>query len=175
MRTLGLFPITIFSAMAAALGFAYLKDFGAQARTVTLPQFELPPLISGVNGFTSKDLVGGKLKVINIFASWCGACQYEHPVLKKIARDRRLELVGINWKDDTGKGVEWISRNGNPYHLIGEDVTGSVGAEFGVTSAPQTVIVDSLGQVRYRHEGPLTPEVWNTIIEPVIAQIEVHS
>lgn len=175
MRTLGLFPIAIFASAAVVLGSGYVKDFGARANVVKVPQFDLPPLVSGMSGFTSEDLLGGKLKVINVFSSWCGACQYEHPLLVKIARDKRIELIGINWKDEAGKGAEWIATNGNPYHKIGEDASGSVGAAFGVTSAPQTVIIDTQGQVRYRHEGPLTAEIWSTSIEPVIAQIEAHS
>lgn len=177
-RPLVLVPLGLFAGLATALGFGLNhnpRDLPSMLADRPVPVFDLPPLVDGVKGLKSADLAGGKIRLLNIFASWCGGCRYEHPMMLRMAKDPRFELVAINWKDSPAKAVDWIATYGNPYQQIGDDHTGRAGIDLGVTGVPETFVIDRDGRVRYRHAGPITPEVWNTAIEPVIAEIEARS
>ena len=177
-RTAALVPVGLFLAIAAALGLGLGHNPRALPSMLAdrpVPVFTLPPLVEGVAGLKTDDLSGDGVVLLNIFASWCGGWRYEHPMLMRIASDKRVRLVGINWKDDPLRGASWINEYGNPYELLGEDHSGRTGIDLGVTGVPETFVIDRGGRVRYRHAGPLTPEIWKTDIEPVIAQIEEKS
>ena len=178
LRPLLLIPVGLFAGLATALGFGLShnpRELPSMLADRPVPSFDLPPLIDGVDGLKSADLAGGKIRLLNIFASWCGGCRYEHPMMLRISSDKRFELVAINWKDSPSKAADWISTYGNPYRQIGEDRSGRAGIDLGVTGVPETFVIDKEGRVRYRHAGPVTPEVWETAIEPVIAEIEERS
>jgi cytochrome c biogenesis protein CcmG/thiol:disulfide interchange protein DsbE len=177
-RIAALIPVGLFLSIATALGVGLghnSHDLPSMLVDKAVPVFALPPLVKGVAGLKTADLSNGDVVLLNIFASWCGGCRYEHPMLMRIASDKRIKLVGINWKDEPAKGASWISEYGNPYKLVGDDSSGRTGIDFGVTGVPETFVIDRDGRVRYRHAGPLTPEIWKTDIEPVIAQIEERS
>jgi cytochrome c biogenesis protein CcmG/thiol:disulfide interchange protein DsbE len=82
-------------------------------------------------------------------------------MLLEIAREKRVPLVGLNWRDDTGEAIRWIEKYGNPYSVIIVDQEGRTAIDFGVYGAPETFFVDSEGLVQYRHVGAMTREVWD--------------
>ncbi len=171
-------PLASFLALAVSLGVGLThnpRELPSMLTDKPTPDFALPPLLHGMAGLKSSDLSSKKVTLLNVFASWCGGCRYEHPMLMRIANDNRLRLVGINWKDLPDKGARWIEEFGNPYQLLGEDSSGRTGIDMGVTGVPETFVIDGGGRVRYRHAGPLTPEVWLRDIEPVVTQIEERS
>lgn len=177
MRLYALIPIVLFASVATAFGLGLRHDPRALPTMLAdreVPAFDLPPLVEGVDGLASGDLGGSKVTLLNVFASWCGGCKYEHPMLMKISEDSRVGLVGINWKDDPARGADWIAKYGNPYAMIGDDSTGRTGIDLGVTGVPETFLIDHGGRVRYRHAGPITPEIWKSEIEPMIAEIEAR-
>lgn len=178
MRPFALIPVALFVAVSAAFGLGLRHDprqFPSTLLDRPMPVFDLPPLVEGVEGLKSGDLGGSKVMLLNVFASWCGGCRYEHPMLMKISAESRVELVGINWKDDPSAGASWIAQYGNPYLMIGKDSSGRTGIDLGVTGVPETFVVDHQGRVRFRHAGPITPEIWKSAIEPIIAEIERRS
>lgn len=131
------------------------------------PQFSLPPIEGREEGLSSEDFAG-EVVLINIFGSWCVACQTEHPVLMEIARENVAPLMGIDWKDAPGAGAKWLARLGDPYARIGDDADGRVAIDFGVTGAPETFLIDRKGHVRHKHVGPITHEVWRKELRPMI-------
>ena len=68
--------------------------------------------------------------------------------------------------------IKGLAQRGNPYTLIGSDPTGRMGIDFGVTGAPETFVIDGHGRVRYRHVGPITPEVWSGTLQPMLDRLE---
>ena len=177
-RALMLTPVVLFAMLATALGLGLghnPRELPSMLADKAVPAFDLPPLVEGIEGLKTADLGGGRIVLLNVFASWCSGCRYEHPMLMKVAGDPRVKLVGVNWKDDPARGAGWITKYGNPYRQIGDDHTGRAGIDLGVTGVPETFVIDRQGRVRYRHAGPVTPEVWKTTIEPVIAEIEDRS
>jgi len=107
----------------------------------------------------------GKPRLLNVFASWCTPCQIEHPVLMDL-RAQGVEIIGIDWKEAAAAGSSWLAQKGSPYQMVGSDPSGRAGIDLGVTGVPETFLIDSVGRVRFRYSGPITPEIWQSILEP---------
>jgi len=67
--------------------------------------------------------------------------------------------------------LQWLAKNGDPYTRIGQDPRSVAAIALGVTGAPETFVVDKMGVIRYKQIGPVTPEVWQTTLAPLIAQL----
>ncbi|MEO0400593.1 MAG: DsbE family thiol:disulfide interchange protein [Pseudomonadota bacterium] len=135
------------------------------------PTFELSPIEGYTEGLSSADLQGG-VSLLNVFGSWCVSCEIEHPVLLSIAAEGVAPLYGLDWKDKPGAGAQWLQRRGDPYAKIGDDADGRVAIDFGVTGAPETFVIDAEGRVRHKHVGPITPEIWATVLKPMIEDLQ---
>lgn len=122
------------------------------------PQFVLPQL-GDAAPFDSRSLQG-QWYVLNVWGTWCAECRAEHETLLEIQRSGRVPLVGLNWKDEDALATDWLSQLGNPYSHVALDREGRVAIDWGVYGAPETFLVDAAGVVRYKHVGPMTPEVW---------------
>ena len=162
MRLLVFLPL---AAVAAVLGFALWaltsgrdpNDIPSALVGQPVPAFELPAVAgSGTPGLSSADL-GGELKLLNVFASWCVPCRAEHAVLTELAEREGLTLLGLNYKDAPGDAAAWLAELGNPYAAIGSDEAGRVGLDWGITGVPETFVVKD-GTVAYRFRGPLVGE-----------------
>lgn len=134
-----------------------------------VPAFTLPTL-DGTGTVTEADLRGG-VTVLNIFASWCLPCRAEHPVLMRIAADRKVRVIGLNYKDKPEDAKKWLAELGNPYAVIASDLKGRVAIDFGVYGVPETFIVDARGIIRYKHVGPIHASEYPDKIAPVLARL----
>jgi len=168
-----LLPVTVFGLLAAA----FYASLGADTMVLPsplidkpAPDFTLPPLVENAQGFSSADLKG-HVSLVNTFASWCGPCRIEHPVLNTLAQSKRVPIFGIDYKDQTEAGRAWIANLGNPYTRIGAD-DGRVGIDWGVYGVPETFVVDRTGRIRYKHVGPLTEADLTRTILPLVARLE---
>jgi len=131
------------------------------------PEFTLAPIQGYVRGFSTEDFKG-QVSLVNIFGSWCASCRVEHPVLMRIKSEGGPPIFGLNWKDKPGDGTKWLQRFGDPYARIGDDADGRVAIDFGVTGAPETFVVDAKGRIRHKHVGPVTDELWHTVLAPMV-------
>jgi cytochrome c biogenesis protein CcmG, thiol:disulfide interchange protein DsbE len=127
------------------------------------PNTLLPPLaglvdrgtqVPGLDPATFK----GKVSVVNVWASWCIPCHDEAPLLLQLAKDKRMQLIGINYKDAPEKARGFLARYGNPYGIVGVDGNGRAGIEWGVYGVPETFIVGREGTIVYKLVGPVTPD-----------------
>jgi len=118
-----------------------------------------------------RDDLKGKVWILNVWASWCVSCREEHPLLVEFARRKSVPIYGLNYKDKRPDGMAWLARMGNPYEASLFDSDGRVGIDFGVYGVPETFVIDKQGVVRLKHTGPLTPDVLQTKIEPLIRQL----
>ena len=172
-RLLYLFPLAIFVALAAVFLIRLETAGNPEAIPSALvgkaaPDFELPPLAAADRpGFASADLKG-PVTLVNVFASWCGPCRVEHPQLLELARDSRIRLVGINYKDVPENAAGFLAELGNPYAAIGADRTGRTAIDWGVYGVPETFVVDGEGIIRYKHIGPIDPAALENEIRPAI-------
>ncbi len=134
------------------------------------PAFSLPA-IEGREGGLSSGAFIGQVTLLNVFASWCISCRIEHPELLKIATSGEARLVGLNWKDKPGDGARWLAELGDPYAAIGDDATGRVAIDYGVSGAPETFVIDRKGIIRHKIIGPITPEVWESELRPLLREL----
>jgi len=135
------------------------------------PAFELPLLVEPDKRFSQKEMLG-KVWIMNVWASWCPPCLVEHPVITQVARSGIAPVVGLNYKDQREDALPWLKRNGDPYHLIVADVNGRIGIDYGVYGVPETYVIDRKGVIRYKHIGPLTVEVVQEKVVPLVKELD---
>lgn len=123
------------------------------------PPFELQDLIEPQEVRNQLQLKG-EVRLVNVWATWCPTCKQEHSFLNKLARTEGVNIIGINYKDERSKAVQWLKRYGDPYQFNIYDDKGSLGLDLGVYGAPETYIVDSEGVIQYRHVGAVDSKVW---------------
>ena len=100
----------------------------------------------------------GKISVVNVWASWCVPCHDEAPLLTELGKDKRLQVIGINYKDSPENARRFLGRYGNPFGMIGVDGNGRAAIEWGVYGVPETFIVGRDGKIAYKLVGPITPD-----------------
>ena len=128
-----------------------------------LPETSLP----GTPLLTAAGLRTGEVTVVNFWASWCVPCTIEHPQLMQLARDG-VPVYGVSYKDKAPEARAFLERRGNPFARLGADATGRVGIEWGVYGVPETYFVDRQGIIRWRWAGPVTPEVVEQDLRPLL-------
>ena len=135
------------------------------------PPFTLPLLHEPDKTFSSKEPLG-KVWVFNVWASWCAACRDEHALLVEFSKSGVAPLYGLDYKDKREDGMRWLERYGNPYRASFFDADGRVGIDYGVYGVPETYVIDKKGVIRFKQIGPLTPEVMQKRVVPLIRQLE---
>lgn len=160
----GWFAVSLFSGRnPAALPSALIDK--------PLPAFSLPALPGRAEGLANTDL-GGRPMLLNVFASWCVPCLAEHPVLMRLGREEGIPIMAINYKEKVPEdGPAWLQRNGDPFTRVGADPEGRVAIDLGVYGVPETFVIDKAGRIRYRHAGPLTPQIVDSEIKPLLEDL----
>ena len=156
-----LLPLVAFLALAALFYFRLGAGDPSRIPSALLnkpvPDFTLTPIEgTGGTGLTSADLSDG-VHLVNVWASWCGPCREEHPILMRLAEDDRFDLVGINYKDVPENAARFIGALGNPYARIGADRGGTTAIDWGVYGVPETFVVKD-GIIVHKFIGPLSEE-----------------
>ncbi len=118
-----------------------------------------------------RDDMLGKVWLLNVWASWCVACRDEHATLVAFSQTRAAPIIGLNYKDTRPEGLQWLSQFGNPYETSVFDRDGRVGIDFGVYGVPETFVIDKRGLIRFKHVGPVTPELIETRIRPLLKEL----
>ncbi len=135
-----------------------------------LPEFSLPLLQQPDHNMAAADL-GGEVTLLNVWASWCVACRYEHPLLMKMAQRDTVRIIGLDYKDTRPEALRWLERHGDPYDASLFDEDGRVGIDLGVYGVPETYVLDRNGVIRYKHVGPITEEILNETLNPILQRL----
>jgi cytochrome c biogenesis protein CcmG, thiol:disulfide interchange protein DsbE len=134
------------------------------------PQTALQPLeglvndgapVPGLDPATFKGLVS----VVNVWASWCVPCHDEAPLLTALGQDKRLQVIGINYKDTAENARRFLGRYGNPFGMVGVDSNGRAAIEWGVYGVPETFVVGQDGKIAFKLVGPITPDNINSVLK----------
>jgi cytochrome c biogenesis protein CcmG/thiol:disulfide interchange protein DsbE len=137
------------------------------------PQTALPALEGLVNNGAAVPGLDpaafkGKVSVVNVWASWCVPCHDEAPLLTALAKDKRLQVVGINYKDSPDNARRFLGRYGNPFSIVGVDGNGRASIEWGVYGVPETFVVGRDGTIAYKMVGPVTPQNFESVLKAEI-------
>jgi cytochrome c biogenesis protein CcmG/thiol:disulfide interchange protein DsbE len=135
------------------------------------PAFRLAQLQDPGQTLGTEDLKG-KVWILNVWASWCVACLEEHPILVDFSKRNVLPIYGLNYKDKREDALKWLGKNGNPYTLSMEDGDGRVGIDYGVYGVPETYVIDRNGIIRYKRIGPVTVQILQEKILPLVRQLQ---
>ena len=168
-------PLLAFTALAVLFWFRLGSGDPSRIPSALIghpaPQTPLPPLeglqadstrVPGLDPAAFK----GKVSLVNVWASWCVPCHEEAPLLTELARDKRFQIVGINYKDAPDNARRFLGRYGNPFSRVGTDANGRASIEWGVYGVPETFVVDPEGTIVYKLVGPITPENFRTVLLP---------
>ncbi|CDN55996.1 Thiol:disulfide interchange protein CycY [Neorhizobium galegae bv. officinalis bv. officinalis str. HAMBI 1141] len=174
---LPLIPLVIFLGFAGVAG-KMLYDQDVNGRDVSAipsaligkkaPSLALPPLEGANTAALTTAAIDGKLTLVNVFASWCVPCRQEHPILKELANDGRLTIVGINYKDRNDNALRFLGELGNPYKAIGIDPNGKAAIDWGVYGIPESYLVAPDGTILYKRVGPFDARSLTQDLMPAI-------
>ncbi len=174
MKSLRLHPAVVFVAIVVLL----YAGLGRDPREVpspligkAAPAFELAQLQDPSKKLTPADMKG-QVWLLNVWASWCVSCRDEHPLLVELAKANVVPVIGLNYKDKNAAGLAWLSQNGDPYKLSIVDADGRVGIDWGVYGVPETFVVDKAGTIRFKQIGPITVEVLEKKILPLVRELQ---
>jgi cytochrome c biogenesis protein CcmG, thiol:disulfide interchange protein DsbE len=167
-------PLLGFGALAVLLWFGLHSGDPAKLPSALLgrpaPQTALPALPgltangAAVPGLDPADFKG-RVSIVNVWASWCVPCHEEAPLFTTLAQDKRIQLVGINYKDAPDNARRFLGRYGNPFGIVGVDGNGRAAIEWGVYGVPETFVVGRDGAIAYKLVGGVTPENFDSVLK----------
>ena len=167
-------PLVIFLILSV---FLY-KGLGRDTRTVpsplvdkAAPAFVLPMLHEADKKFSPEEMQG-QVWLLNVWASWCGACKDEHPLLMQLSRQNIVPIVGLDYKDKREDAEAVLNKVGDPYTLSISDLDGKVGFDYGVYGVPETYVIDKQGIIRYKLIGAVTPQNLQETILPLVKELQ---
>ena len=134
-----------------------------------VPKFEANSLIKNEK-FISSEEFGNEIVLVNFFATWCKPCLEEHSYIKRFSSEKKIRIIGINYKDNKKTTINWLNKLGNPYSDIPIDKDGRIAIEWGVYGIPETFLINSKGVIKYKHIGPVTEKIYkkiNILIEKI--------
>ncbi len=168
-----LLPLLAFIALAVLLFVGVRMNAGKDNSAIAspliskpAPALNLPELAMPESRVRLEDL-RGTAYVLNIWGSWCVSCRIEHPVITEMAKSG-ITVVGYNYKDTPEEARNWLAEFGNPFALIVQDQDGQAALDWGIYGAPETFVIDAGGVIRFKHIGPLTPEIVQEKIHPAL-------
>lgn len=130
-----------------------------------LPEFTLPDLENPGQTISKHDTLGVPA-LVNVWATWCPSCAVEHSFLNFLKETEGVAIIGVNYKDDNTKALNWLFEKGNPYRFNVVDKDGRFGIDLGITGAPETYLMDANGVVQFRYQGPVDRYVWENTFKP---------
>ncbi len=173
-----LLPLALFLGLVVFLGIGLNHDpreLPSPLVGKAAPAFALPLLVAegaAEPASFSPAAMKGQVWMLNVWASWCGSCREEHPVLMDIARSGIVPLIGLDYKDKPADAQRWLAEHGNPYLRSAVDADGRVGIDYGVYGVPETYVIDQAGRIRYKQTGPISADILQAKILPLVAELK---
>jgi cytochrome c biogenesis protein CcmG, thiol:disulfide interchange protein DsbE len=166
-------PVAVFLAVVVTFVFGLERDHDVLPSPLIgkpVPIFSLSAVKGRSLGLATGDL-NGEVSLVNVFASWCVACREEHPVLMRLSEQGTVPIHGLNYKDKPDDAAHWLDAMGDPYTRTGADIDGRAAINWGVYGVPETFVVDRHGRIAYKQVGPITPQILETAILPLISKL----
>ena len=163
-----LFPIFITSVFVIIFVFFYR---GLKNTNIYTPEIKINNKIPTFRGdlFYSNQVVNSfnifksdKFYLLNIWSSWCVPCRKEHALLMNLMKDKKINVIGINYKDTRLNAENFLSELGNPYKKIIFDKEGIIAIEWGAYGVPESFLIKD-GIILKRYIGPLDKKLTKEI------------
>jgi cytochrome c biogenesis protein CcmG/thiol:disulfide interchange protein DsbE len=170
-------PLVLFAVLAIFLAIGLNlnpRDIPSPFIGKPAPVFSAPKLTAPTEKLSTGDLKG-KVWLFNVWASWCVSCREEHPILNQLAKQKAVEIIGLNYKDEPEDAKKWLDTLGNPYTVSIMDQDGRIGIDWGVYGVPETFVVDKKGVIRLKYTGPVTMEAWQQTLLPLITKLQAEN
>ena len=132
-----------------------------------LVNFSATTLNNSSDKLSNIDIKSEKYSIINVWASWCGPCRLEHPIILRLSKHKELSIFGINYKDKKKNATYFLDKFGNPYKKIGIDPTGSLLIDLGFFGVPETILINKDEKILLRYVGPLNENDYNKIVSRI--------
>ena len=165
-----LIPLILFIVIAVFLYFSLNSDSSKLPSPLLgkmFPNIEAKDFYSNESVLLA-DLFSENMSLVNVWASWCVTCRQEHQMMMKIANNKDLQLIGINYKDTRTDGEKFLEMMGNPFDVIIFDPSGKIGLDLGVYATPETFLVNQQGVVLYKHIGAINSKIWEESFIPLM-------
>jgi len=172
-RPLLLIPAIVFTVMVVLLAVGLNlnpREVPSPLIGKPVPGFELSRLKDPQATLGSADLTG-RVSLFNVWATWCVSCRAEHKLLMALAETGEVDIYGLNYKDDRDAALRWLQVYGDPYVANAFDDDGRVGIDWGVYGTPETFVIDGEGVIRHKVIGPLSADIVNERILPLVRQL----
>jgi len=166
-KKLLIIPTIFFLLILAAFFFLLITDRNPSELPSALLNKNVPKF-EGKSLFKDKKIISSQIFVkeivlVNFFATWCKPCLEEHKYIKRFSEKNGIKIIGINYKDNDKRAIEWLNKLGNPYSDVIVDKKGNVAIDWGVYGIPETFIINSQGIIKHRHAGPLSEKIYKKI------------
>ena len=174
MKVKFLLPLLLFIVLVIFLAIGLNRDpqeVPSPLINKPAPAFEIPQLSEANQSFSPASMKG-QVWILNVWASWCAACREEHPVLVELGKSKIAPIIGLDYKDKREDALAMLAMQGNPYLLSAFDANGRVGIDYGVYGVPETYVIDKAGMIRFKHVGPITMNILNQKIYPLISELQ---
>ena len=170
-KNLFIFPLIIFFCIILVFSyFLIIKRDPSELPSALInkkaPMFKTTSLFDE-KPILAKEIFGEETIIVNFFATWCIPCRAEHSFIEKLSKNKNIKVIGINYKDDPKKTIAWLKELGNPYDVIGVDINGSIGLDWGVYGLPETFIVNKNSIITYKQVGPITKKIYGKFYQKV--------
>ena len=113
--------------------------------------------------YTNEDLKNNDYTLINFWASWCAPCRVEHPYLMQLSKEKKLKILGVNFKDKKINALKFLNNLGNPYKILAKDTTGKQSVNYGIYGIPESILINNETIVLKKFIGPLNEQDFNDI------------
>ena len=117
-----------------------------------------------ING---EELKKNNFTLINFWASWCGPCRIEHPILLRLNEEKNLHLLGVNFKDKKNNGLNFLKDLGDPYDDLAKDELGKHSINFGIYGIPESILINKDLVIIKKFIGPISQNDYNYIKKTV--------
>ena len=165
-----LLPAAVFAALVGFFIVGLQRD-PSEIRSPLIgkpaPAFTLESLGNATQRVSSADFPG-RPWLLNVWATWCGGCREEHDTLLAIARENRVPMMGLNWRDERPLALQWLAQLGNPYVTVAFDPVGRTAIDWGVYGAPETFLIGADARILHKRVGIMTPEIWRDEFLPLL-------
>ncbi|HET9679203.1 MAG TPA: DsbE family thiol:disulfide interchange protein [Gammaproteobacteria bacterium] len=169
-----LIPVGVLAALVVALWFGLYRDprlVPSPLIDKPAPSFALPGLYKPEHTFT-ESIFKGQVSLLNVWGTWCVGCRIEHNTWLAFVQNSNIPVIGLNWRDKRAEAINWLKEGGDPYSVVLYDPNSKTTIDYGVYGAPETFLIDAQGIIRYKHIGPMTPDVLYGEIMPLVKQLQ---